>query len=663
MHLYYLLDREESMDMVRDWLKYINLETKSLRDQITLTASDKALSFKLDIIANANGRVVYIADPVCEGFEDPIKERVQVLYRKYDELRYNFTHSGELKQKYRQALDEIRAKRGLPKLRAKELYDQRKDIEVLRKSLTDAGRIHDCTQDSETIMRCNIDGGDSDAYFYYIKYPQLVRNHKGEPALYMAKFDPGYYNNIALPASKELWEKDVQPFVFRNSYNDKYYVGLRLGTEITKQPHVIGSEAKIEDYFTQHGGVGVPSPIDTWEITFDPALDNQWNEDEKVFNTWRKSEYMRDNMFGYSQPPEIIERIIRHATGNDDEAYDRFINWLAYIFQTRKKTGIAWFLHGVQGTGKGLIVDHILMPILGKDYVVKQQARNLKAEFNGWMEKALIVNLDEFNIADTGGERGAVMQAMKMWITDSFLSIRAMHTESRMIQNYSNFILTTNTMGAISVDDGDRRMSFAVRQPDQLVITPDEVRKIKEELGHFAGYLRGFKADEVAATTCLKNTAKEAAKILGQSTIEDFIEAAKLGDLGYFLEGLDEKSRDFTLDAEFKLLMDRIISEVKAGEPSMFSAPQLLTLYKVICPDNTNMKASSFKKMMARMNYPIQRPRAEADEPRPRGWRIDWRPDTETLRDIGAHIRSVKSPEEIESDLQKEILASSPEEQ
>jgi hypothetical protein len=35
MHLYYLLDREESMDMVRDWLKYINLETKSLRDQIT----------------------------------------------------------------------------------------------------------------------------------------------------------------------------------------------------------------------------------------------------------------------------------------------------------------------------------------------------------------------------------------------------------------------------------------------------------------------------------------------------------------------------------------------------------------------------------------------------------------------------------------------------
>ena len=114
MHLFFVLDREENMSTVRDWLKYTNLVTKSLCDQITLTASDKALSFKLDVIANANGRVIYIANPECVGFEDPVKERVEIVHKQYDELRFNFasTSPGELKNEYRKVVDSIRSSLG-----------------------------------------------------------------------------------------------------------------------------------------------------------------------------------------------------------------------------------------------------------------------------------------------------------------------------------------------------------------------------------------------------------------------------------------------------------------------------------------------------------------------------------------------------------------------
>ena len=659
VHLFFLLDRDESMSTVRDWLKYTNLVTKSLRDQITLTASNKALSFKLDVIANANGRVVYITAPECVGFSDPIKDRIQVVSKQYDELRYAFASvsPGDLKHEYRKCVDEIRADRGLPKLRAKELYEQRGDIEVLKKDQTDKGRIHDCTQDSDIIMRCNIDGGDSDAYFYYIKYPGLVRNHKGEPALYMAQFDPDYYEKVALVAARALWEKETQPFVYRNSFDDKYYCGLRVGDEITSQPLPVGSDAKIQDYYTQHGGLGVPSPIESWQMKFDPRLEKQWNPDEHVFNTWRQSELMANAMYR-SMPPDVITKVITHAVGGDPTTYARFINWLAYIYQNRTKTGTAWILHGVQGTGKGLLVDHVLAPIFGYDYVSKQQSRNLKAEFNGWMERAIFVNIDEFDIQDAGAEATSVMQALKMWITDARLPIRAMHKESRMTDNYSNFILTTNSRSALPVDRGDRRISFGDRQEKRLDITPDEVDDIRFELDHFAGFLKTYKVDKLLAHTCLENATKDQAKQLSMTSIEEFVEAVRTGDLQFFLDAQFEKSSDFSLDGDYKILLERFIKNAKEEQPTYVTIHEMLVAFKVICKEDRTMKSNKFGKIMEHKNLPAHRLRL-ADSTRPRGWKVDWLvADAATMAEIKGHIKPVRTQEELEKKLEKEIVES-----
>jgi len=657
MHLFFLLDKPESAIVTSETLRHLNFVTQSLRDKVTLTTSNKILSLPIDWIANKNGRVVYITAPECVGFEDPVPNRIEVIKKQYDELRYNFyaVTPDEMKTQNRGLIDELRDKAGLPKIRG-ELYTMGKNGEILRKRHTDRGRIHDCTPDSDTVMRCNIDGGDSEAYFYYIKYPKLIRNHKGEPAIYMEAFDPEYYSKVALPAAKDLWEKDTQPFVFRNFYDDKYYVGLRVGETITKQPAVVGSESKIDDYYTQYGGLGVPSPIETWEMRFDPTLDGQWNPSDKIFNTWRKTE-IQTNAVYRSLPPTVITKVISHALGNDGEAYDRFINWLAYIYQSRTKTGTAWVLHGVQGTGKGLLVDHVLTPIFGHDYVVKQQSRNLRAEFNGWMERAIFVNLDEFDIQDAGGEAMSVMQALKMWITDHRLPIRAMHKESRQTDNFSNFVMTTNAKSALPVDDGDRRFSFGVRQEERLEITPEEVEAIASEREHFAGYLLGYKVDKLMAHTCLENEAKTQAKALSKTSIEEFVAAIQTGDMQYFVDASDEKPAEPGLISDYRKILNQWIDDAKHEVTTIAPVSELLVAYKVICSEDRGMKTEKFKKMMGHKSLPAKRLR-DKHGARPWGWKVEWDIDQETLRNIGGHIKAVKSEKDLEESLRAEVLAS-----
>jgi hypothetical protein len=307
----------------------------------------------------------------------------------------------------------------------------------------------------------------------------------------------------------------------------------------------------------------------------------------------------------------------------------------------------------VQGTGKGLLVDHILTPIFGEDYVVKQQSRNLRAEFNGWMEQAIFVNLDEFDIQDAGGEATSVMQALKMWITDARLPIRAMRTESRMTDNYSNFILTTNAKSALPVDAGDRRISFGVRQEKRLEISPEEVDAIPGELEQFAGYLFGYAVDKRLAHTCLENTTKDQAKRLSLTSIEEFVEAVREGDLEYFIEATHERSSEPALDGMFRQLIDKFISDVKNDRDTILSVYDLLTAFKVICKEDRNMKGKKFKKIMEHKSLPAQRVREGSK--RITGWRVSWQTDQETLTNIGGHITAVKSQEELEQEIANEV--------
>jgi phage/plasmid-associated DNA primase len=55
-------------------------------------------------------------------------------------------------------------------------------------------------------------------------------------------------------------------------------------------------------------------------------------------------------------------------------------------------------LHGNEGTGKGVLFHRIITPVLGVENVASITMRELDSTFNGFMERALAVFVDEVQI-------------------------------------------------------------------------------------------------------------------------------------------------------------------------------------------------------------------------------------------------------------------------
>ena len=651
MHLFFMLDAEVPVKIISSWLKYMNLATKSLNNQITLSKSTMALSFPLDWVANNNGRIIYITPPECLGFDDPVSERVQLVAKDHELLSFNFASvsQAKLRSDYRAKVDELRTAIGLTNRKVADYYELGPNGEErVKKELTPNARITDFQEDNAYFMRCNLDGGDSWAYFYHRHRAEWLHNFKGEPALHLPSLDPDHYKNIAQPYMEKLLEKEQRPFVFRDELADSYYCGVRKGTEIIRQPLEIGSIQKIEDYFVDFGKTSPPQTIPTYQRLFRPELEGQWHPDERVFNVWRPSEYMLNAMYR-SLPPDTIDRIIRHVTGSNDEAYEYFVNWLAYVFQTRRKTGTAWVLHGVPGTGKGVLYNYVIRPLFGHDYCQTKQVRDLRASFNGWMEHALFVNIDETNTEDAGREESSVIEALKMWITDPIISIEAKHQNARMARSYANFIFTSNEHGALPIQDGDRRFNVAPRQEQPIDLCADDIDRVGTELHHFAGYLSGYKVDVERATRPLDNDAKRSLRLAARTSVEQFVHSLADGDLAYFVEGLAEHTTEYEAKNTFKSAVDQWIDDARNERVSRVSTLQLRAAYVVMCSPRGDIKVNKFVSLMAKRGLPSQ----SFDDWN--GWKVTWKLTSAQARSIKAHLKPVKTPQQIEDEVRAEI--------
>lgn len=654
-HLYFLLFRGEDRRVLSDWLKSLNLATGPLRDQVTLSRKQMALSWPLDIVANNKARPIYIAPPECEGFDDPLKERIRVVEKGSECAYFDFAKTAPpslLRHQQRELIDYLRAAAGLHVSKKQEIYTYNADgKEFLIKELTEPGRVTDWIEDNDRFMRCNVDGGDSWAYYYHRDHPTWLHNFKGEPALHLASLDPEHWNKIALPWAEGLKEKTVRPFVFRDMISDKYYAGIRQEGVILEQPLIISSRDRVEDFFVTRGNTSPPANIESWTREFDPTLDRQWNPDDRIFNFWRPTKYQK-NALVRTNPPETIDYILRHVTGDDEESYDRLTNWLAYIYQTRKKTGTAWVLHGVPGTGKGLLYNYIIRPIFGHDYCQTKQIRDLRSNFNGWMEHALFINVDETNTNDAGREESAVIEALKMWITDPIISIEAKNQNARMANSFSNFIFTSNDFGALPIQQGDRRFNVAPRQEQRIALDDTCLEAIGSELQHFAGFLKGYNVVESLATESLENEAKSTLREVARTSIDDFIYAAMQGDLEYFVDGTYEPTSQYQEQAEFRQAVSEWLEDARNRRPSYISRQQLRAAYVIICSDRS-MRANKFVKLMSKRGAPVQKHRMNGELFR--GWKVEWKLSPEAAVKFKAHLKLVPTDSEIEENIKNEI--------
>lgn len=194
----------------------------------------------------------------------------------------------------------------------------------------------------------------------------------------------------------------------------------------------------------------------------------------------------------------------------------------------------------VHNTGKGILTNNILRPILGMEHTTARRMEELNEKYNHFMACSLLVCVDEVQTKALQNERG-VMAKLKNFITEEFVPIRAMHQNAMEARNYTNWIFMSNMPDPLSIDKHDRRINVATYQPNRLDIEQHEIDdQIPKELTAFHDYLATYPLDENKAGQVIRTDDRNTLISISESSVDTVASALLEGDMNFFLEQLPD---------------------------------------------------------------------------------------------------------------------------
>jgi len=533
-HVIILLDKPALPSMIKQWLINRNLVVPGLKKLVTLSANSMSLKWPLDITTCQNDKLIYIANPNTIGFDDTLKEqRFNLVTKPLECATLNFETNATINQECSNELvNQLRHELGIKKRTAK--YKQ-----IGGESILTNPNIATVTgvQTNRGFTYLNVNGGDSWGYYYPEDKPDLLFNFKGEPIVRLQDFVPEYY--ATLFAETNQIENAIHALVFREPRTDQYFAGTYDSklNEVDLNP--IGSTQKIKHFLMNHGQ-DMPEAVEDWEMCFNPKSKEVINFRKQSVNTFKETPYMRKSMITTMAIPRSIDKVISSICV-DEETKKHFLDWLAYSLKTREKLTTSWVFNGVQGTGKGILFTKILKPLFGANQVVECTTNILDENFNQYLETALILWIDEFNLRDSRNATG-LMNKLKHLVTEDTQMIRGMRKNAVAREIFFNVIIATNHVDPVEIDENDRRFNIAPPQETPLVISDAEVNFIEEELTLFASYLLNRATNKTAVNTVLKNEARTRMITASETSVAAFFRALREGNLDFFLQYLQEKN-------------------------------------------------------------------------------------------------------------------------
>ena len=568
LHIFILLSHAMPSKAMKLWLQNCNFESHLFSSQLELSSNGHSLKYPLDVSVADNSKLIFIAPPTFEdGTHDPFSApaervvRVSGITETLDLAKLMGNISPEVVyQKSNEHKNKLRTQRGFRAKKEKLSYatvDNRQE-EILDNP--DRMSIAISDDSNPPFIRCNVNGGDSNAYYFKLEDPTYMFNFKGEPIWSIEKADPDFYRSLFDVYEAEM-EKEGRanfPIALRDFYTDTYYNGVfdpNLNQFSDDFPLMPCASSSIEGFMRSHGR-SKPDYVPDARVIFDPSSNEDAVNLEKIpyhINMFRKTEYMLANrkhaplgmgdsqMIAESCP--LIHKLMTHILGGSALEVEHFTNWLAYIFQTKKKAMTAWVLQGVPGTGKGIFYTKVLRPLFGNEHVPMRALQNIEEQFNLYMRQALFLVVDEFHMASANSGTMKIADKLKNAITENTMTIRAMRSNQVEMPNFTNFIFLTNRMDAVKIEEGDRRYNIAPRQEQKLEnVYPeviDGIDDIKSELHEFAALLRAYRVNKQLVRTPIANNAKAQMAQVTMSVMEEFFAAVRNGNLHFFLDILD----------------------------------------------------------------------------------------------------------------------------
>jgi hypothetical protein len=586
-HVFMLLENPTDPTIIKRWVTGLNLENPRIKSRITLDRTENSPLWALDVSTGQNDKLLYIAPPICPVVK--ITDRIQLHKRTRRSVQMIPSVSNELITNKKEALiNALRAIKGLPP-KKKQTYSSVNGVSVLK-------GCPPCDITGHKIERgfhrININGGSSWGYYFPESNIEIVYNFRGETPVLLKELAPAFYAALKKEATKGL--STGKPLAIHDPETDAYWCILHDADNRLISANTIASKDRITDFLAQYGQPKPPF-IPDWTVSLNPEnIEPQVNYEDQTINMFRPTEYLLAEPGTTTIPPTISELL--HHICVDEPTFSHLINWMAVVFQTRTRAGTAWVFQGTYGTGKGVLFHRILAPIFGHRHAALITISNLEDQFNSFLENAIILYVDEANMANLR-EENKVWNKLKSYITDERMAIRGMKRNVVIRQNNVNVILPTNEYIPLKIENTDRRMNITPRQEIPLPLTKEQIETgIKSELMDFASYLAGFPADKVLAASPLRNRARDDLVDASKNSVDLFFAAIREGDLSYFQQFEDDSPGALSNLAygDFKTIIDRWTNE----RPTEISAAEILRVYKYLHGEKT-ITPAKFSRMCA----------------------------------------------------------------
>ena len=598
-HIFIFLHSKEHPATLKRWLKWLNLSTE-IKEELRLTSTTNSLLWPLDITTCQNDKLLYIAPPVFEDkVKDPLhgKDRITLIKKKYRRLELDLSKvpdNDALAVMEQEIINAQRKQRHLPP-RKNAAYKIDSNVEYLRNP--DVAQITGQKTERE-FTYFNFNGGDSWGYYHPINNPAFIYNFKGEPTYRTQDLLPTYWADIK--ARVERMEPDAAGSVylaFRDFQSATYWNGIfNVGENKIIKLAQARSESQLRHFMKQHGQP-MGDYIPDWEMRFDPHMPYVVDQKQKKLNTYRRSIYFDRKPELQDECPSMISKVIFHATGSEHGVYEHFMNWLAVIVQHRTMTGTAWVLHGAQGTGKGVMFNHIITPLFGDNNVTSRRMEELGSDFTEFMKNKFVVFIDEVQAGNTlYHER--IAAKLKNLIVEPRISVREMYRPSEVMPNYTNLIFASNSPRPVSIAPDDRRYNVGTYQQNPIDITSEDIQLIASELGDFYDYMHTRSADTSIARKPLITADRQRIINSSRPAIEIAIEALKNGDMEFFTDMLMAKTE--LINPRMQLVHDQykaLVEELQVSRRIEIPRDDIMVLMRW-CVDSVPESPNKFTSLM-----------------------------------------------------------------
>lgn len=649
-HIFVLLNVEVPAQLLKDYLKHLNLDLPFLTGQLSLTASHVALKWPLDITACQNDKLIYIAPPTLQGLQDPFPgSRVSFVSKAVAILsasRLPALDNGKLRQKILNKIADLRRSAGLPdtNLKLKKAKKGKIDYAPGPAEARVTGEKRE-----RGFVYLNLNGGDSWGYYYPESNPEFIFNFKGEPIYKTEELLPAYWATLQ---DDTVITPDTTGKIYL-AFSDLSRNGKDCGLEYDTtteelEIHEFNSENKARQWSKTHGKV-IGDTMPFFKTIYDPLGKDIIDLERGLINTYRPSKPSKSKPRTVTTIPRDTAAIIDHVFSNEVDLIEHFHNWVACIVQYAAVTGTAWVWHGVQGTGKGLLFN-LLSHVLGHSNCINVRMDTLESQFTGTFRNKQLINIDEIQTSASRYEQSTIIPKIKQFITQNTINYRAMYAEGKDAPNYANLILSSNHHDPVIVPRDDRRTNVAQYQPLPLVptvFTRADARRYdleQPDAEHMYWYWRSRNADLHQAGTPFVNDAKTALTDVSSSAVELASEAIREGNLQYFWDtlptswtvgsGLTLSPRDIIIQ-RYKEIIAHI---VLTGETKILR-DELVIIMQYLVTDKVPVSPVKFTQYMRHQR--IELSDVWRDGRKQRGITVSWKIDPAWHASVLPHAKTM----------------------